>query len=121
MTEADRSRKSGIALEKTYRFLLWMIPAVEKFPKSQKLLLGDRMQTLALDVQESLIEATYSKSPTAHLLTCNLRLEKLRFLFRLAMDLRYLDLARYEFAAKAIDEIGRLIGGWLRANRATSP
>ena len=121
MTEADRSRKSGIALEKTYRFLLWMIPAVEKFPKSQKLLLGDRMQTLALDVQESLIEATYSKSPTAHLLTCNLRLEKLRFLFRLAMDLRYLDLARYEFAVKAIDEIGRLIGGWLRANRATSP
>jgi len=118
MSEPDRSRKSGVALEKTYQFLLWLIPAVEKFPRSQKFLLGDRMQTLALDVQESLIEATYSKSPTPHLLACNLRLEKLRFLFRLAMDLRYLDLARYEFAAKAIDEIGRLVGGWLKAQRA---
>ena len=78
MAEADRSRRSGVALEKTYQFLLWLIPAVEKFPKSQKFLLGDRMQTLALDVQESLIEATYSKSPTAHLLTCNIRPEKLR-------------------------------------------
>ena len=68
MTEADHSRKSGVALEKTYQFLLWLIPALEKFPKSQKFLLGDRMQTLALDVQESLIEATYSKSPAPHLL-----------------------------------------------------
>lgn len=116
MTEIDRSRKSGIALEKTYQFLLWLIPAVEKFPRTQKFLLGERMQTLALDVQESLIEATYSKSPAAHLLACNLRLEKLRFLFRLAMDLRYLDLKRYEFAAKAIDEIGRLVGGWKKAS-----
>ena len=119
MTETDRSRKSGVALEKTYRFLLWLVPTVEKFPRAQKFLLGDRMQTLALDVQENLIEATYSRSPTPHLLACNLRLEKLRFLFRLAMDLHYLDLSRYEFAARAIDEIGRLVGGWLKANRAT--
>jgi hypothetical protein len=58
MTDIDRSRRSGVALEKTYQFLLWLIPAVEKFPRAQKFLLGDRMQTLALDVQESLIEAT---------------------------------------------------------------
>jgi hypothetical protein len=120
MAEPDRTRKSGIALEKTYQFLLWLIPAIDKFPRSQKFLLGDRLQTLALDVQESLIEATYAKSPMPHLLACNLRLEKLRFLFRLAMDLRYLDLGRYEFAARAIDEIGRLVGGWLKASRATA-
>jgi hypothetical protein len=119
MTEPDRSCKGGIVLEKTYQFLLWLIPAVEKFPKSQKFLLGDRMQTLALDVHESLIEATYSKSPVVHLLACNLRLEKLRFLFRLAMDLHYLDLGRYEFSARAIDDIGRLVGGWLKVQRGT--
>ena len=130
----DHSRKSGVALEKTYQFLLWLIPAVEKFPRTQKFLLGDRMQTLALDVQEALIEATYAKNPAPHLLACNLRLEngvsvkanarsalrrsqKPIFLFRLAMDLRYLDLGRYEFAARAIDEIGRLVGGWLKGLR----
>jgi hypothetical protein len=119
MTEADRARKGGVALEKTYQFLLWLIPAVEKFPKSQKFLLGDRMQTLALDVQESLIEATYSKSPASHLLACNLRLEKLRFLFRLSHDLHLLDLRRYEFAARAVDEIGRMVGGWIKVSHAT--
>ena len=107
----------GVALEETYLFLLWLIPAVEKFPRTQKFLLSDRMQTLALDVQEALIEATYSKNSAPHLLACNLRLEKLRFLFRLAMDLRYLDLKRYEFAARAMDEIGRLVGGWMKGLR----
>lgn len=118
MSKTDHSRSGGIALEKCYQFLLWLVPTVEKFPKSQKFLLGDRIQNLALDVQESLIEATYSKNPAAHLNDANLRLEKLRFLFRLALDLKYLDLRRYEFAARAIDEIGRMAGGWMKASRA---
>jgi hypothetical protein len=118
MSEIDRSRRSGIALEKCYQFLLWLVPAVEKFPKSQKFLLGDRIQNLALDIQEALIEATYSKNPAPHLAQANLRLEKLRYLFRLSHDLRHFDLRRYEFAARAVDEIGKLVGGWMKASRA---
>ena len=52
------ARQGGPALEAMYRFLLWLIPAVEKFPRSQKFLLGDRIQNAALDVLERLIEAT---------------------------------------------------------------
>ena len=48
----------GPALETMYQFLLWLVPAVEKFPRRQKFLLGDRIQTTALDVLERLIEAT---------------------------------------------------------------
>ncbi len=44
----DHSRKTGIALEKTYQFLLWLIPTVEKFPKSQRFLLGDYIQSTEL-------------------------------------------------------------------------
>lgn len=74
-------------------------------------------QTTALDVMERLIEAAYSRDKAAILATANLGLEKLRFLFRLALDLRCTDMRRYEFAARAIDEIGRLVGGWLRVGR----
>ena len=41
-----------------YRFLLWLTPTVERFPRSRKFLPGDRIQSTALDVLESLIEAT---------------------------------------------------------------
>ena len=117
-TASDRSRKTGPALEKAYRFILWLIPTVEQFPKGQRFLLGDRIQTTALDVLEGLIEATYRAQAEAVLSRVNLGLEKLRIMFRLAKDMRYLDLRRYEHSARAIDEIGRLVGGWIKAGRA---
>lgn len=117
-SRAEGARRYGPALEKCYHFVLWLIPAVEKFPRAQRFLLGDRMQTTGIDVLEGLIEATYSREVTAILTRVNLQLEKLRFLFRLAKDLRYLDLKRYEFAARAMDEVGRLVGGWMKARHA---
>jgi hypothetical protein len=114
------ARRHGPALEKAYQFMLWLIPTVERFPRGQRFLLGDRIQTTALDALEGLIEATYSRNAAPLLLRVNLLLEKLRFLFRLAKDLHYLDLRRYEFAARATDEIGRLVGGWIKAGRAAA-
>ena len=114
----DGARGTGPALESHYRFLLWLVPAVERFPRSQKFLLGDRIQRTALDVLESLIDATYTRQRGHHLARANLGLEKLRFLFRLAHDLRYLDPRRYEHAARGLDETGRSIGAWSKAHRA---
>ena len=118
MSEPDKSRGSGPALEKWYQFLRWLLPTVEKFPRSQKFTLGDRIQNGALDVLEHLIEATYSRQAGPLLSRANLGLEKLRFLMRLAADLQVIDLRRYEFAARAIDEVGRLVGGWIKAKAA---
>lgn len=103
-------------LEKMFQFLLWLIPAVEKFPRAQKFLLGDRIQTAALDVMEHLIEAAFSHDKLAILNRANLQLEKLRCLFRLAFELKLMDLRRYEFAARALDEVGRMVGGWRKAS-----
>lgn len=114
----DHTRTTGLALEKMYQFLKWLLPAVEKFPRAHKFTLGDRIENGALEVQERLIEATYTRHNEAMLLQANLGLEKLRFLFRLAAELHLLDLRRYEYAARAIDEVGRLVGGWLKVSRA---
>ena len=94
------------------------MPAVERFPRKQKFLLGERIQGTALDVLERLIEATYTRNRSRHLAAANLGLEKLRFLFRLARDLRILDFRRYEHAARSIDETGRRVGAWSKAHRA---
>lgn len=114
----DNARRTGPALERMQAFLVWLIPTVEKFPRSQKFLLGDRIQSTALDVLERLIEATYTRDRARKLDAANLGVEKLRLLFRVATELRLLDLRRYEFAARALDDVGRLIGGWIRADRA---
>ncbi len=109
---------TGPALESHYRFILWLVPAVDRFPRSRKFLLGDRIQSTALDVLEELIEATYTRRRSGHLASANLGLEKLRFLFRLAWDLRILDRRRYEHAARCIDETGRKVGAWRKVHSA---
>ena len=112
------ARQTGPALEMMYQFLLWLVPAVDKFPRRQKFLLGDRIQTTALDVLERLLEATYTRARRDALAEANMGIEKLRVLFRLAKDLHHVNVARYEHAARSLDEIGRLIGGWRKANDA---
>ncbi len=103
-----------------YRFNLWLIPTLEKFPRSQKFLLGDRIEAHALDVLERLIEATFTRERQSALRAANLGLEKLRFLIRMSMDLRHLDMRRYEHAAQAIDDVGRLVGSWTRSDNAST-
>ena len=114
----DNARKTGPAVEAHFQFLMWLVPAVEKFPRTQKFLLGDRIQTTSLDVLECLIEATYTRDRKGQLARANLGIEKLRFFFRLAVALQYLDKRRYAHAARTLDEIGRLIGGWAKAHAA---
>ena len=117
---ADNSKRTGPAVEAHYQFLTWLMPTVEKFPKSHKFTIGDRIEIAALDVLEMLIEATYTKDRLQHLQQANLGIEKLRFLLQLATDLKLLDRRRYEYAARALDETGRLIGGWTKAQRTAS-
>ena len=57
----DNARRTGPAVEAHQQFILWLVPTIEKFPRSQKFLLGDRIQSTALDVLEALIEATYTR------------------------------------------------------------
>ena len=111
-------RQGGAALEAMHRFMLWLIPTVDTFPRSQKFVLGDRIESIALDVLERLIEATYTRGREALLAQANLGVEKLRYLMRIASEPHYLDLRRYEHAARALDEIGRMVGGWIKAHRA---
>ena len=46
------ARRMGPAVESMCRLVLWLVPTVEKFPRRQKFLLGDRLQATALDVLE---------------------------------------------------------------------
>jgi hypothetical protein len=91
---------------------------VDKLPRSQKFVLGDRIGTAALEVLDHLIAATFKRARESALADANLGPDRLRFLFRLSQDARLIDKKRYEHAARGIDEVGRLIGGWKKAHDA---
>ena len=107
-------RKGTDSITLTYDLLKWSIPTLEKFPKSQRFLLGDRIENHILDVLELLIRANYSKDKIDCLRNANLKIETLRFLWRLTLDLKYLSTRRYEYVSAMLNNIGKLIGGWIK-------
>jgi hypothetical protein len=99
---------------KWMEFLEWLMPVTAKFPKTARFSIAQRIEELALDVAEDLVEARYSREKRALLRQINIRLEKLRVLFRLSHRLHYLSHASYEHAARSVNEAGVMIGGWVK-------
>ena len=57
----EHFKRAGPAVEAHYQFLLRLVPTVDRFPKSQKFVFGDRVLNLALDVLEGANEVVESR------------------------------------------------------------
>jgi len=103
------------AVTQTYQLILWAVPQVNKWPRDHRFTLGDRVVTHLYDLLELLVEASYTRDKAGLLARANLKVDLLRYLFRLANDLDILGLRRYEHASKLLVELGQQVGGWKRA------
>jgi hypothetical protein len=104
-----------IVITKTYDLILWSCNHTSRFPRNHRFVLGERIERNLYALLETLIQAKYTRNRQRLLEQANLALEVLRFQMRLAKDLQCLKVNSYGFASKAIDDIGRQIGGWLRS------
>jgi hypothetical protein len=107
--------ESDNILTKLQDLLVYLIPQLNKFPRDQKFVLGDRIETKVLDVQEFCLRAYYSRDKRGYLLEANLQLEVVRHLVRLANALKLFSNHTYGVLAEKMDEVGRMIGGWLKS------
>ena len=110
------NKKITPVVEKHYKLILWMLPKMANFPKDQKFLLADRIERILLDILEMLIEANYSKQKREILIRVNLKLDVLRFMMRIAKDMKYVSLNGYDFFCQSAIEIGKMVGGWLKVS-----
>ena len=103
------------AFKKWYKILNWILDKCETFPKNVRFTMSTRVSNISMDILESIIEAIYSKKKTDILRRINLYIEKLRVLFRLSFDRRYISVNQYEYISSELNEFGKMIGGWLRS------
>jgi len=90
-----------ILFQKIYDLMLWLHPAVNKFPKSQRFVLGQRIENCLLDILEDVIRLIAQNFENRTLLEeLNIRVDKLRILVRMAKDLKFINVKRYEFLQK---------------------
>ncbi|WHZ13913.1 MAG: hypothetical protein OJF52_000747 [Nitrospira sp.] len=109
------------AVQSCHELLLWLIPQLDKFPRSRRFTLGERLEVGMIEVLELLVETAYTRNKEAPLRRANLRLEVVRHLWRLAHELKVIAMRQYEHGAKLLDNLGRQIGGWLRSQPPPQP
>jgi len=87
-----------------------------KFPKSVRFTLAGRIDNLALDILERIVEARYStgRRKAEVLKQADLALARLRALVRVSHNRRHLDHRGYEHVSRGLDEAGKMLGGWRR-------
>lgn len=101
--------------QKTEDMIAYAYEALRQFPRSER-------HTLAADIKHSMfrllrliIEANkrYYKKTTMQEL--DVELDVLRTYVRLAMTLGFLPFRKYEIWSGYLAEIGRMLGGWMKA------
>lgn len=105
-----------VIFTRTFDLLTWLLPAADHFPKAQRFVVTKRLTDAVLDFQEALFDANAERQVerTAYLRRADAHLNKLRLYLRLAYQWRWLDSGQYEHVSKMVEEIGRLLGGWLK-------
>src|SRR3989304_1055793 len=110
--------KESPIFTRTYDLVRWLIPATVKFPRQQRFVLAEAVQRTVLNLQEQLIEAAHQAQPRPALQQADITLTKLRFYLRLCRDLELFSTGQYEHVARMVNEVGRLLGGWLKTAAA---
>jgi hypothetical protein len=106
-------------IQKTYDLIKWMVPILDRLPRTHRFTLGDRMIKELYDLLESLISARYAKTDRLSVLQgLNTRLQVLRYQCRLLMDFNLVSLNRYEYMHRQINDIGQDLGGWIRQQQS---
>jgi four helix bundle protein len=106
------------------------------FPKHEKYGLALEIRRAAYDVYGFVVEAQKRYQKKTTLTNLDIRHEQLRMFVRLAYELGYFEFKggekvekqceelaehRYLALSRLIDEVGRMIGGWIVADRKTAP
>ena len=88
-------------------------------PKQDRFTIFERCEHLILDLIENILQASgeqkQEKMPT--LQRASLKLNMLRVFVRLMKDVKAIDSKKYVALEGVVDEIGRMLGGWIKSTK----
>ena len=107
--------------QKTYDFLVWVFAKTDGFPKSKRFSMGQRLENLFLDLIVLMDALPYSKRRERLLLRISGIFDQIKLLMRLALDTRLLSRDSFAYSLGYSEEIGAMIGGFLKHERKVHP
>jgi hypothetical protein len=104
-------------IQKTYDLIQWYVPILNRLPRDHKFGLGDRMIVTLYDLLEALVTARYVPQKLPILQPLSSKLDLLQYQTRLLLDFQLMEVQRYEYASRLIDDLGRQLTGWVGQQR----
>lgn len=100
-------------------YKLWH-ETIPNLPKAARYTLGSKIDILLLEIIESVLAAAgeSANGKDAYLAKASRRLDLLKFLLKMAWEIRAIDGNRFLKLSEHLAETGRMIGGWIRKSRA---
>ncbi|HEY4694840.1 MAG TPA: diversity-generating retroelement protein Avd [Candidatus Nanoarchaeia archaeon] len=111
-----KSSNSDVPIfQKLYDFYKELYLTQLKFPKAHKYTLGQTLGNNSLELFELLFLAGRRQDERLELLEkADAKLESLKTLLRLAKDTQCIDNNKYLHLESFLQEIGKMLGGWIR-------
>jgi len=100
---------------KTNDLLDEIYDAVQQYPKSEKYLLGADTKQAGLTFYRLIITAAKKYFKKTTLRDADVELAVLKNFIRMGHSRRYMNTKRYERLSRAIEEVGRMLGGWIQS------
>ena len=100
--------------QKTYQLTLAVYKAADHFKKAHKYTLGDKLKNICGELLDLIVVVNKAEDKKISLEQLDIKLETLRIHLRLAFDLKTISPGLLGELNKAIEEIGRQIGGLKR-------
>lgn len=104
-------------IQKTYELYKTFYGYLELFPKKDKYALGSKCEMYIISTLELLLGA--SSAPREGKLTlikqASVKFDVLKIFLRMAKEFKLLDNKKYIELQKCLQEIGRMLGGWIRS------
>lgn len=104
--------------QKTYETYKTFYQYLIHFPKKDRYTLGQRGENALLDLLESIIQASQlSKAEKLPILQkASIKLDQMKVFVRLYKDLKILDNKKYLSLEARLQEIGKILGGWIKSS-----
>lgn len=102
---------------KTYELYKEFYGRRKQFPKADRYVLGQQCEGALVDILRMLFQAgsVSKQDKAAHLDRASIELNMLRIYFRMAKDIKAVDVKTYVALEERVDEIGRMLGGWRKS------
>jgi len=109
--------------QKLYDFYQLFYELLDHFPKKSRPVLGQKIERTILEALESVSVAAYSSNieKNKSLTKTSFKIDFLKILIRLAYETKTIDQKKYILLEEKLQEIGRMLGGWIKSIRSTNP